>query len=171
MASEAVRGAVDVGDGARLGTLTWPGRAGAPTVLAVHGITANAWSWAVVARHLASDATLVAVDLRGRGASSDAPPPFGMRRHADDVATVAAELQIAPSVVAGHSMGTWVALMCAERHPAMVTGLVLVDGGVSLPLPDDFDPDDLLDLTLGPALARLRQVWADVESYRAMWDA
>ncbi|HEY3485509.1 MAG TPA: alpha/beta hydrolase, partial [Ilumatobacteraceae bacterium] len=84
---------------------------------------------------------------------------------------IAAELQIAPTVVAGHSMGTWVALMCAERHPGAVTGLVLVDGGVSLPLPDEFDPDELLDLTLGPAIARLRQVWPDAGSYRAMWDA
>jgi pimeloyl-ACP methyl ester carboxylesterase len=160
---------IDTGD-VSLGAVRWPGRAGAPTVVAVHGITANAWSWGVVARHLDSDVELLAVDLRGRGSSAGAPPPFGMRQHADDVAAIIGRLGIGPSVLLAHSMGTYVALLCAERHPAAVSDLVLVDGGVALVVPDDVDADTLLDATLGPAIARLRQVWPDTESYRAMWE-
>src|SRR5690606_23291565 len=42
---------VDVGD-TELGVVRWLGAPGAPLVVAVHGITANAWSWGAVARHL-----------------------------------------------------------------------------------------------------------------------
>jgi pimeloyl-ACP methyl ester carboxylesterase len=163
---------VDV-DGASIGALHWPAGQGRPTVVTVHGITANAWSWATVARELAGSPGgaigVVAVDLRGRGTSAAAPGPFGMRRHADDVAAVADVLDLVPAVVVGHSMGTYVALMCADRHPEAVASLVLVDGGIALPMPPDVDPQAVLDATLGPAIARLRQVFTDRDAYRSMW--
>jgi pimeloyl-ACP methyl ester carboxylesterase len=160
---------IDVGD-AQLATVVWEGSVGAPTAVAIHGITANAWSWSAVARQLDGAVRLVAVDLRGRGGSADAPPPFGIRQHADDVAAIVETLGCAPSVLAGHSMGTYVALLCAERHPGATTGLVLVDGGGPLEAPPHSDPQAVLDAVLGPAIARLRQVWPDRVGYRAMWE-
>ncbi len=147
---------VDVGD-TEIGTIRWPCRHVESTVVAVHGITANAWSWAPVARQLDGVVGLVAVDLRGRGTSSEAPPPFGMRRHADDVAAVIEQLGQGSVVVAGHSMGAYVALLTAERHPGLVADLVLVDGGIALPVPEDVDIQEVLDHTLGPAIERLRR--------------
>jgi pimeloyl-ACP methyl ester carboxylesterase len=142
---------------------------GAPVVIAVHGITANAWSWGTVAEHLNGEVALVAVDLRGRGTSSDAPPPFGIRAHADDVAAVIDRLGAAPAVVVGHSMGAHVALMCAERHPDAVAALVLVDGGPPLAVDPVKTADESLDELLGPSIARLRTVWPDRVTYHAMW--
>lgn len=159
---------IDVGD-AELGVVRWLGAPGAPLVVAVHGITANAWSWAAVARLLDGEIGLAAIDLRGRGASTGAPGPFGIRRHADDVATVIEKLSAAPAVVAGHSMGAFVALACAERHPAAVGPLVLVDGGVPLAVPEKMSSDEVLDALLGPSIERLRTVWPDRVSYRTMW--
>jgi pimeloyl-ACP methyl ester carboxylesterase len=144
---------------------------GAPVAFAVHGITANAWSWANVARHLNGRISLVAVDLRGRGGSSDAPPPYGIGIHADDVAAVIHRLGAAPAVVVGHSMGAHVALMCAERHPTAVDGVVLVDGGPPLEAAPGADPARVLEDVLGPALARLQKVWPDRVTYQAMWSA
>ncbi|NND74917.1 MAG: alpha/beta fold hydrolase [Ilumatobacter sp.] len=157
-------------DGAALGALHWPGIDGAPTVVAVHGITANAWAWDPIAHHLAGGADLVAVDLRGRGRSHTSGGPFGIRRHADDVAAIIEQLG-GPVVVAGHSMGAYVALMAAERHPALVKDLVLVDGGAPLELPDDADVDEVLEATLGPAIERLGKLWVDRTSYYSMWSA
>jgi pimeloyl-ACP methyl ester carboxylesterase len=157
----------DIG-GATLGALRWPGIAGAPTIVAVHGITANAWSWDPVAHHLAGAAHLISIDLRGRGRSVEVPGPFGIRRHADDVAAVIAGIG-GPVVVAGHSMGAYVALMAAKRHPDAVRDLVLVDGGTPLPVQDGADIDELLASTLGPALERLSKIWSDRTSYYAMW--
>ena len=68
----------DVG-GTTVGALRWNGISGAPTIVAIHGITANAWSWDPVAHQLAGGAHLVAIDLRGRGRSHNATGPFGMR--------------------------------------------------------------------------------------------
>ncbi len=156
-------------DGVRIGVVRWSGRPGAPTAFGLHGITANAWSWAVVARHLAGDISLVAIDMRGRGTSSQVPRPYGIRRHADDVAAVIRQLNAAPAVVAGHSMGAYVALACAERHPSAVSDLVLVDGGVPLPVPDDVDPQTALERMMGPAIERLQRVWIDRVQYETMW--
>jgi pimeloyl-ACP methyl ester carboxylesterase len=158
-------------DGAELGCVRWRGHPGAPFVIAVHGITANAWSWGNVAHHLDGEIGLLAIDLRGRGASHAAAPPFGMRSHADDVAAVIARLGTAPAVVTGHSMGAHVALMCAERHPASVAELVLVDGGPAIERDPDASPDEALDTMLGPAIERLRKVWPDRVTYHAMWSA
>lgn len=159
---------IDVGD-TELGAVRWRGSPGAPLVVAAHGITANAWSWSAVARALDGEIGLVAVDLRGRGASSDAPGPFGIRRHADDLATVIEKLSAAPAVVTGHSMGACVALACAERHPAAVGPVVLVDGGTALPVPEGLSTDEVLDALLGPSIERLRTVWPDRVAYRTMW--
>ena len=160
---------VDVGD-AEIGAIRWPCPHATATVVAIHGITANAWSWAPVARQLDDVVSLVAVDLRGRGTSCDAPPPFGIRQHADDVASVIQRLGIGRVILAGHSMGAYVALLTAERHPALDTDLVLVDGGVALPVPAGIDIQDVLDRTLGPAIERLRRTWPSPMAYRAMWE-
>ena len=172
-------------EGATIAALRWPGLGGpptdgTPTVVAIHGITANAWSWDPVAHASNGDFDLVAVDLRGRGRSWTQPGPVGLRQHADDVAAVIEQLG-GPVVVVGHSMGTYVALLLAERHPAAVRSLVLVDGGTALYLPDPPVRDDgtvtpkdefidkVLDVSLGPAIERLERVWPDQATYRAMW--
>ncbi|MGC1213321.1 MAG: alpha/beta hydrolase, partial [Micromonospora sp.] len=43
--------------------------------------------------------------------------------------------------------------------------LVLVDGGLPLPVPADADPDAVLAATLGPALARLKDTFPSEEAY------
>jgi pimeloyl-ACP methyl ester carboxylesterase len=154
--------------GAKLGALRWEGIDGARTVVAVHGITSNGWAWDPVAHHLAGGANLVALDLRGRGRSFDVAGPFGIRRHADDVAAVIEQLG-GPALVAGHSMGAFVAMMAAARHPDLVQDVVLVDGGPRLPIVAGSDIDEVLDATLGPAIDRLRTTWPDRVSYYSMW--
>ncbi len=159
---------IDVGD-TKLGALRWRGRAGAPLAIAIHGITANAWCWAAVARHLDGQIGFVAIDLRGRGASCAAPGPFGIRRHANDLAAVIRGLSGAPAILAGHSMGTYVALDCAEQAPDLVDRIVLVDGGPPVGVPARLTPGEALDELLGPSIARLRRVWPDRVSYHQMW--
>ncbi len=142
---------------------------GSRDVLGIHGITASSMSLAVVARHLGPDATLVAPDLRGRGASAGLPGPYGMRAHAEDCAAVITALCEPPVVVLGHSMGAFVAVVLAATHPELVERLVLADGGLPLPLPEgalaDMDPDKVIDAVLGPAIERLAVVFPTEASY------
>jgi pimeloyl-ACP methyl ester carboxylesterase len=142
---------------------------GDDVVVAAHGITGNHRSWQGVARALGPDVTLVAPDLRGRGRSTDLPGPFGMRAHAEDLIAVLEHLHLDDAVLVGHSMGAYVATTAATTDPKRWTSVVLVDGGVALPLPDGVDPDAMLAGVLGPALARLEMTFESRESYHAFW--
>jgi len=155
-------------DGGDLRVLLWG--TGKRVAVAVHGITASGMSWQAVARHMPSDWTLAAPDLRGRGHSSDLPGPFGLDRHARDVVAVLRHFGGRP-VLAGHSMGAYVALLARDAHPELVRRLVLVDGGLPLPVPDGTDLDAVLDATLGPAIARLGQTFPSTEAYLDFWRA
>ncbi len=158
-------------DGGDLRVLLWG--AGKRVAVAVHGITASAMSWQAVARHMPPDWTLAAPDLRGRGHSRDLPGPYGLERHASDVAAVLRHFGGARArpVLAGHSMGAYVALLTRDSHPELVRRLVLVDGGLPLPVPDGVDLDATLDATLGPAIARLEQDFPSTEAYLDIWRA
>ncbi|MFF7144218.1 alpha/beta hydrolase [Streptomyces nodosus] len=156
--------------GGELAVLRWPGAdPGAPVVLALHGITANGLTWARVAHHLAGRVTLVAPDLRGRGRSGKLPGPYGIAAHADDMATVVGALDLGRVVLTGHSMGAFTAALTAVRHPDLLSGLLLVDGGVAFPAPTHLDPDELLTAVLGPAMRRLSMTFPDRGAYRAFW--
>lgn len=165
---------VDVAvDGGTLHAGMWEpsgGAADAPTVLAVHGITATHRAWGWVAPALPG-VRVVAPDLRGRGRSNALPGPYGMARHADDVAALAGHLGLGDVVVAGHSMGGFVAVVLAHRHPGLVRSLVLVDGGLPLALPAGVDPDAAMAAVLGPAAQRLAMTFPDADAYRAFWQA
>ncbi|WP_055589466.1 alpha/beta hydrolase [Peterkaempfera griseoplana] len=156
--------------GGDLAVLRWPADdPAAPTVLALHGITANGLAWGEVAEQLAGRVALVAPDLRGRAGSRAVAGPYGLARHADDAAAVLDHLGLDDAVVAGHSMGAWVAALTAVRHPGRVRRAVLVDGAVSFPLPDGVTEDDALAAVLGPALARLGQAFPSRDAYRDFW--
>lgn len=140
-------------------------------VVLVHGISANYVTWRLVTSRLPPDVATVAVDLRGRGTSGGLPGPWGMRTHADDLVAVLDHLGVRQAVLVGHSMGAWVTTTFAERHPERVAAAVLVDGGVSLGLPEGLDPQDALDALLGPATARLSMTFASRRDYHLYWQA
>ena len=153
-------------DGGRLRCARWGDSS--EVVLGLHGITASSVSLAPIARAIAPT-SLVAPDLRGRGGSAALPGPFGMRVHADDCAAVVRAVSGGPVVVVGESMGAFVAVVLAANHPDLVQRVVLVDGGVPLPIPDLPDPDAAIDALLGPAIERLRLTFPSVEAYLDYW--
>ena len=155
-------------EGAELGVTRWPGSA---PVIGIHGLASNGRAFASLADELSPEVGVLAPDLRGRGRSEHAGGPYGLARHADDVAAVAAALGVSgPRVVVGHSMGAYVALVLAARHASLVRALVLVDGGAPLPeLPDGtvFDVDALFASPVGPLLEPLRTPWPDAQAVLA----
>ncbi|GII35186.1 hypothetical protein Pph01_01890 [Planotetraspora phitsanulokensis] len=133
-------------------------------IIAAHGITASLMAWRTVADALPPGWSLIAPDLRGRGHSADVPGPYGLPRHAEDLELIAQHVGAdETSVLTGHSMGAYIAtLHGARRRYARV---VLVDGGLPLPLPLGVDADAALEAGLGPALARLQMTYPSVEAY------
>ncbi|MEV7021411.1 alpha/beta hydrolase [Kitasatospora sp. NPDC093558] len=156
--------------GGELSVLRWPAaNPQAPTVVAVHGITANGLAWHEVARRLAGRVTLLAPDLRGRAGSRTLAGPYGLARHADDVAALITAFGLGPATVVGHSMGAWVTALAAVRHPRLVGRVLLVDGALTFPLPAGVREEDALAAVLGPALDRLSMTFPDRDAYRAFW--
>lgn len=142
-----------------------------PLVLLVHGITANGLSWAGVADRLARRGVRVAApDLRGRADSRQLTEPLGLTAHVDDLMAVVDSLAPrGPVVLAGHSMGAFVAALTASRHPQRFAHVVLVDGGLSFPSPEGIDIDAALAQVIGPAMARLSMEFASPEAYVDFW--
>ena len=140
---------------------------GVPTVLAVHGVTGSHRCWDLVAGQLPGF-RVIAPDLRGRGRSNTLPGPFGMAQHADDLADVLDFLGVGQAVVLGHSMGGHVSVVFAHRHSGRVASLVLVDGGVPVPIPEGISTEALI-AALGPAAERLTMTFPDRETYRQFW--
>ena len=140
-----------------------------PRVLAVHGVTATHRAWVAVARALGGDVTLVAPDIRGRGASNGLPEPYGIAAHARDMLAVLDHFNLERTLLVGHSLGAYIAARVAAGHPERVSAVVLVDGGLTLPLPADADPQEVQRAVLGPALTRLQMTFASRQAYRAWW--
>lgn len=140
----------------------------APPVLALHGITASHRTWALLGER-APGIRILAPDLRGRGRSNTLPGPWGMATHADDAAAVLDAFGVDRCVVLGHSMGGFVTTTLALRHPGRVSELVLIDGGLPIPLPDGVAAADLPAALLGPAAERLAMRFDSVDAYRAFW--
>jgi pimeloyl-ACP methyl ester carboxylesterase len=148
-----------------------PGEPGAAAlVLGVHGITGSHLSLAVVARHLAARGiTFLVPDLRGRGASAALPGPYGLAAHVADLVAVLDYWGVERAVLAGHSMGAYIVARLAAAQPGRCAGVVLVDGGLPLAVPDHADLDVALEAVLGPALARLRMEFVSPADYRDFW--
>ena len=140
-------------------------------VVAIHGITANSHAWLAVARALEGRAALLAADLRGRGASSALPAPYGMEAYVRDMLAVLDHCGIGRAVLVGHSLGAFAVARFAADHPDRVGAAVLVDGGLTVPGIEDADPQVVLSAVLGPALARLEMTFETPEAYHDWWRA
>lgn len=156
-------------DGGALRVGEWgPDNPAAPTVIAVHGITASHMAWAMIAEAL-PEVRVIAPDLRGRGRSAGLPGPYGMARHAADLEAVIKALDLPRAILVGHSMGGFVAVVTAHLYPDRFSEVLLIDGGLPLAIPAGISRDDLLEATLGPAAARLSMTFPDRATYLEFW--
>ena len=117
------------GDGIRLHARDWGG-SGQPVVL-LHGLASNARIWDGVASRLAGTGLrVVALDLRGHGASDQPSVGYDFGSVGRDLEAALAGLGLERPVVAGHSWGANVALEFAADRPGRLAGLALVDGAL-----------------------------------------
>ena len=145
------------------------GDAADPVVIGLHGVTANHLNFALVGPELEGRAQVVAPDVRGRGRSSELPGPYGVTEYAEDVVTLADHLGLERVRLAGHSMGGYIAATVAALHPERVESVLLIDGGLTLPTPPDFDADAFIEALLGPSIARLSMTFESPEAYTDFW--
>jgi 3-oxoadipate enol-lactonase len=98
----------------------------AATVLLLCGIGAKRQGWYKQLPTLGAHVRTLALDYRDVGDSDPAPGPYTIAEVADDVDALARALEIERASVVGISMGGFVGLELALRHPDRVDRLVLV---------------------------------------------
>jgi pimeloyl-ACP methyl ester carboxylesterase len=101
---------------------------GSPTVVLNSGAGEHTPSWAWIAPAVAQDTRVCSYDRAGLGWSDPAPHPQDAVDLAEDLHTLLAAADVpGPYVLAGHSVGGVYDLVFADRYPADVAGVVLVD--------------------------------------------
>lgn len=98
-----------------------------PPVVFIHGYPFNRSLWTEQTEALTSRFRVVTPDLRGFGESESSEGPVTMNRMAQDVAELLDHLEIDRAVIAGLSMGGYVALAFVKQFPSLVKALVLAD--------------------------------------------
>lgn len=99
---------------------------GKPLVL-LHAFPFDGQMWTATAQALAGRCRVIVPDMRGFGESDLGDSDPSIADMADDVAAMLDGLGIARVAVGGLSMGGYVALAFALRHPARLERLILAD--------------------------------------------
>ena len=97
-----------------------------PPLVLVHGFPLDSRMWEAQVAALAPARRVIAPDLRGFGRSrSDAP--FTVESLADSLHALLSAVGAIPCVLAGLSMGGYVALAYVKKFPGDLRGLILID--------------------------------------------
>ncbi len=92
----------------------------------LHGFPLNSTMWDLQVSGLCDVARLIVPDLRGHGLTEPTPPPYTMEMLATDCVRLLDHVGCTgPVVVAGLSMGGYLAFEICRRFPERVAGLIL----------------------------------------------
>jgi 3-oxoadipate enol-lactonase len=121
-------------------------------VLLVPGLLFGANHWRPQIHALKDEYDVIAVDLRGQHGSqtSDDPAAYDMWAQMEDVYALIQQLGIAPVHYVGLSMGGFIGMRMALKHPEALRDLALID---------------TTDLPENPELAAIYEAWRQI-----VWD-
>jgi pimeloyl-ACP methyl ester carboxylesterase len=129
-----------------------------PTLVLMHGLTANAHSFdGLAAAGLTNRVRMLALDLRGRGKSDQPDNAYTLADHAGDVLGVLDALGIDRVALGGHSFGGLLTYYLAAHHPERVSRCVVIDAPAQIH-PAIFDQ-------IKPSLDRLEVMMPSWEHY------
>jgi pimeloyl-ACP methyl ester carboxylesterase len=112
------------------GQIVWHGGTG-PLLVLLHGAGDQAGTWNKVVPEVKRHFQLVIPDLAGHGESDPAAGvlSLGTLLTALEEVLDAMPWRDAPLVLAGNSLGAWMAMLYAQKYPHRVTRVILIDGG------------------------------------------
>ncbi|MCD9188000.1 MAG: alpha/beta fold hydrolase [Pyrinomonadaceae bacterium] len=115
------------------------GDAAKPTVFLLHGLGAQAESWALTIPALSANYRVIAPDQVGFGKSDKPLLKYRVATYADFLDKFMSELKIEKAHLVGNSMGGWVATLFAIKYPNKVGKLVLADSAGIVPANADIN--------------------------------
>jgi 3-oxoadipate enol-lactonase len=102
-------------------------------LILLHEMGGNLDSWDAVVPLLADSFTMLRYDQRGAGGSEKPRAPFSYDDHVDDLERVIAASGFTPPfAICGIAVGAAIAVAFAQRHPAMISALVLCAPALSV---------------------------------------
>jgi pimeloyl-ACP methyl ester carboxylesterase len=128
-------------------------------LLLLHGYTDSSRSWSLTAPHLAGYRLLIP-DQRGHGAADAPPCCYGISNYAYDAVLLMDALGVRRAAIAGHSMGSMVAIHMAAQYPDRVASIILVGSTALAPVQRGawlYDQVAALEWPLDPASAFMRE--------------
>lgn len=142
------------------------------TLVLIHGWLLSQGYWRPVIDCLPSEFQCLSYDLRGFGESNQQlearspthasesatpiPHPYSLEAYAEDLGALLTALELkTPVWLVGHSLGGSVALWAAKLFPQQVQGVICVNAGGGVYLPDEF--------------ARFRQAGEQIVRWRPPW--
>jgi pimeloyl-ACP methyl ester carboxylesterase len=96
-------------------------------IVLIHGFLENATMWKDTVPELSKRNRVVTIDLLGHGKSDCLGYVHSMELFAETIEAVLKYLQIRKCILVGHSLGGYVALAFAEKHPQKIKGLCLMN--------------------------------------------
>jgi pimeloyl-ACP methyl ester carboxylesterase len=103
------------------------GGEGGEPVLLIHGLCSMTYTWRDVFAALAARRRVIALDLKGFGASDKLAGDYRLAAQGEIVLRLMDALEINQAALIGNSLGGAVALQLAQRQPERVARLVLLD--------------------------------------------
>ena len=174
--------------------IVWRGGNG-PLFVLLHGAGDQAGTWHKIAPDLAKQYSLLMPDLAGHGQSAPSSEPLSLGTILGALEQVldSAAWKSERIILAGNSLGAWIAMLYARKHAERVSRLVLIDGGAlkndqafatllpknrdearrgfdaildpASPRPPAFVLDDLVRVTNHGTMARLMASIAEASDY------
>ncbi|MGY8916253.1 MAG: alpha/beta fold hydrolase, partial [Flavobacteriales bacterium] len=98
-------------------------------LLLLHGLGSTKKDWDAQVPFFSKNYRVIALDLRGHGASTKPEDAYGVELMTEDVKAFLDQLKIKAATLIGFSMGGAVAFQMASSYPAYVENLVIVNSG------------------------------------------
>lgn len=95
-------------------------------ILFIHGLMLPSTSWHAQVDRFRTSHRVVTYDLRGQGLSEKTPHGLDLDTLAEDAAALIGALDLGRVHLVAFSMGTFIAMRLAARHPALVRSLTLI---------------------------------------------
>lgn len=101
---------------------------GKPTLLLLHGLTANCHAFDGLVNHgLGDNYEIISVDLRGRGLSDQPMFGYSMKLHAKDMLELLRQLDLKEVTLIGHSYGGLLSALLCYYYPDTFNKAVFLD--------------------------------------------
>ncbi len=106
---------------------TYKDKGKGPVVIFLHGFLENQSMWTGLVESLPKSYRKITIDLPGHGDSGNLGYIHTMEEMAEVVKALFDHLKLKKAFLAGHSMGGYVGLAFAEKHPELVRGIILMN--------------------------------------------